>query len=153
MSAGHLTLLLQVLAAYVESFQAGYAATGGAMEGQAWQVAGALFTAGEMVLLRTARPSSRLVLMVQALTSSRLATVAPQCAASSNNGLAALDVPAMVQAHAWVTLGKMCLADEMLAKKCVPMFVQELERAMLPAVRNNIMVRGQKRTVAGTGRL
>lgn len=50
----------------------------------------------------------------------------------------------IMQAHAWVALGKMCLADEALAKKCVPMFVQELERAQLPAVRNNIMVSLQR---------
>jgi condensin-2 complex subunit D3 len=39
------------------------------------------------------------------------------------------------QAHAWVALGKLCLTDEALAKKCVPLFVQELGRAANPAVR------------------
>ena len=38
------------------------------------------------------------------------------------------------QAHAWVALGKVCLTDEALAKKCVPLFVQELGRARDPAV-------------------
>lgn len=33
-------------------------------------------------------------------------------------------VPACVQAHAWIALGKVCLVDEALAKKCVPLFVQ-----------------------------
>jgi condensin-2 complex subunit D3 len=33
-------------------------------------------------------------------------------------------VPACVQAHAWIALGKVCLVDENLAKKCVPLFVQ-----------------------------
>jgi condensin-2 complex subunit D3 len=33
-------------------------------------------------------------------------------------------VPACVQAHAWIALGKVCLMDESLAKKCVPLFVQ-----------------------------
>jgi condensin-2 complex subunit D3 len=33
-------------------------------------------------------------------------------------------VPACVQAHAWIALGKVCLMDENLAKKCVPLFVQ-----------------------------
>lgn len=45
-----------------------------------------------------------------------------------------------VQAHAWVALGKLCLTDEPLAKKCVPLFVQQLKAAKAPAVRNNIMV-------------
>ena len=39
-----------------------------------------------------------------------------------------------------MSLGKLCLADEALAKRCVPLLVQELGRAPLPAVRNNIMV-------------
>ena len=39
-----------------------------------------------------------------------------------------------------MALGKLCLTDEPLAKKCVPLFVQELGRAQQPAVRNNIMV-------------
>ena len=45
-----------------------------------------------------------------------------------------------VQAHAWAALGKLCLTDEGLAKKCVPLLVQELGRAHAPAVRNNIIV-------------
>ena len=44
------------------------------------------------------------------------------------------DVTAPQQAHAWVALGKLCLVDEALAKKCVPMFVLELGRASAPAV-------------------
>lgn len=45
-----------------------------------------------------------------------------------------------LQAHAWVALGKLCLTDEPLAKKCVPLLVQQLKAAKAPAVRNNIMV-------------
>ena len=47
---------------------------------------------------------------------------------------------AAVQAHAWAALGKICLTDEGLAKKCMPLLVQELGRAHAPAVRNNIIV-------------
>lgn len=39
-----------------------------------------------------------------------------------------------------MALGKLCLTDETLAKKCVPLFVQQLRAAKAPAVRNNIMV-------------
>ena len=39
-----------------------------------------------------------------------------------------------------MALGKLCLTDEALAKKCVPLFVQQLRAAKAPAVRNNIMV-------------
>ena len=39
-----------------------------------------------------------------------------------------------LQAHAWAALGKLGLADEPLAKKCIHLFVQQLEHATSPAV-------------------
>jgi hypothetical protein len=130
----------------------------------------ALFITGEVALLRASTPSSRLVTLVQALTSASLAaglnavggiserqtpmptplvaqraeeeeeaaTMADEKTVTATTATAS--VPATVQALAWVTLGKLCLVNESLAKKCVPLFVQELGRAASPAVRNNIMV-------------
>ena len=46
----------------------------------------------------------------------------------------------MVQAHAWTSLGKLCLVSESLAKRCLPLFIQNLTTAEAPAVRNNILV-------------
>lgn len=43
-----------------------------------------------------------------------------------------------VQAHAWVALGKVCLTDEATAKKCLPRFIQELGRAINPAVETTL---------------
>ncbi|XP_015899874.3 uncharacterized protein LOC107433135 [Ziziphus jujuba] len=42
--------------------------------------------------------------------------------------------------HAWLTLGKICLADEKLAKRYIPLFVQELEKSDCAAIRNNLVV-------------
>ncbi len=39
------------------------------------------------------------------------------------------EVPGALQAHAWIALGKVCMVDEGLAKKCVPLFVQVGGRA------------------------
>lgn len=39
-----------------------------------------------------------------------------------------------LQAHAWMALGKVCLVDELLAKKCILAFVHELQAARAPAV-------------------
>jgi condensin-2 complex subunit D3 len=133
----------------------------------------ALFITGEVALLRASTPSSRLVTLVQALTSATLAAglsaasaierqtpmptprdarseedegaivegkIAATSAPPAASIATAASVPATVQALAWVTLGKLCLVNESLAKKCVPLFVQELGRAASPAVRNNIMV-------------
>ncbi|XP_057956928.1 uncharacterized protein LOC131150308 isoform X1 [Malania oleifera] len=42
--------------------------------------------------------------------------------------------------QAWLTMGKICLADGKLAKKYIPLFVQELEKSDNAALRNNIVV-------------
>ncbi|GAB4813688.1 hypothetical protein N2152v2_000734 [Parachlorella kessleri] len=147
----------KVLGDYVNSQQVGRAVEG--MQGDDWRAAGALFTVGEVALLRLCKPSGRLVTLVQAMTASRLGPshlggssqasqglsqgLSQQVTASQAailDGVAGMEAPGTVQAHSWVALGKLCLTDEALAKKCVPLFVQELGRAQQPAVRNNIMV-------------
>lgn len=42
--------------------------------------------------------------------------------------------------QAWVTMGKICLADGNLAKRYIPLFVQELDKSDCAALRNNIVV-------------
>ncbi|KAK8661761.1 hypothetical protein V6N13_091356 [Hibiscus sabdariffa] len=42
--------------------------------------------------------------------------------------------------QAWLTLGKICLADGKLAKSYIPLFVQELEKSDCAALRNNLVV-------------
>lgn len=42
--------------------------------------------------------------------------------------------------QAWLTMGKICLADGKLAKRYIPLFVQELEKSDCAALRNNIVV-------------
>ncbi|GMH08305.1 hypothetical protein Nepgr_010145 [Nepenthes gracilis] len=42
--------------------------------------------------------------------------------------------------QAWLTMGKICLADGKLAKRYIPLFVQELEKSDCAALRNNIIV-------------
>ena len=139
----------------------------------------AVFTAGQVALLRAAKPSSNLTLLLQTLTAHKFLPGAAALAASqqygapssqvmlsqyhgpegqaaaaaggavgSSQGLGTQQqqqqiegtqqpgaaaaaggtggrlVPACVQAHAWIALGKVCLVDEGLAKKVVPLFVQ-----------------------------
>ena len=114
----------------------------------------------QVVLLRQAKPSGRLVVLVQALTAPKLASLdssvpAPiqvrlfntthaliQPCRQANQDIVGVwtppgsEAPGMaVQAHAWVALGKICLTDEATAKKCLPRFIQELGRADNPAVK------------------
>ncbi|XP_078175740.1 binding protein isoform X2 [Carex rostrata] len=42
--------------------------------------------------------------------------------------------------QSWSTMAKICLVDDKIAKLYIPLFVQELERSNLAALRNNIMV-------------
>ncbi|WIA29655.1 hypothetical protein OEZ86_012141 [Tetradesmus obliquus] len=136
----------------------------------------ALFTLGDVALLKAAKPPSGLLVLLQAFTAHKFiqsgaqntyysqagsqaclsqqqpegaaaAVDADDAGAADAAGLPATQgtgggrlVPACVQAHAWIALGKVCLVDEALAKKCVPLFVQELGRSSSPVVRNNILV-------------
>ncbi|KAF7639578.1 Cnd1 domain-containing protein [Meloidogyne graminicola] len=45
-----------------------------------------------------------------------------------------------VRATAVITLGKLCLQDEQLAKRCIPVFIRELKQNNDHFVRNNIVV-------------
>lgn len=42
--------------------------------------------------------------------------------------------------QAWLTMGKLCLADDKLAKRYIPLFVKELEKSDCAALRNNLVV-------------
>ncbi|KAL6519821.1 hypothetical protein OROMI_032715 [Orobanche minor] len=49
-------------------------------------------------------------------------------------------IPTSLYVQAWLTMGKICLADGKLAKRYLPVFVQELEKSDCAALRNNIVV-------------
>ncbi|NXJ68595.1 CNDD3 protein, partial [Rostratula benghalensis] len=48
--------------------------------------------------------------------------------------------PPVVRAHAFITLGKLCLQHEDLAKKCIAALARELEVSQEVAVRNNVII-------------
>ncbi|CAG5124902.1 unnamed protein product, partial [Candidula unifasciata] len=45
-----------------------------------------------------------------------------------------------LRAHAFITLGKLCLVDGSLAKKTIAAMARELEESDCPAVRNNVVI-------------
>ncbi|CAI9624608.1 unnamed protein product [Staurois parvus] len=49
-------------------------------------------------------------------------------------------MPPLVRAHAFITLGKLCLQHEDLAKKCIPALARELEVSDDMAIRNNVII-------------
>lgn len=72
--------------------------------------------------------SAQLILargLVQALTAPHVVAEAAAAVEPGPVSLAGhVTLPGPVQAHTWTALGKMCLADKALAKKCLPLFVQ-----------------------------
>jgi condensin-2 complex subunit D3 len=86
----------------------------------------ALFAAGATALLAPGAVRGELVTLVQAL-------LAGGADAGADDALCA---------HAWAALSKLCLADERLAKRCVPLFVRELSSGARrsAAVRNNLLL-------------
>jgi condensin-2 complex subunit D3 len=46
----------------------------------------------------------------------------------------------VVRAHAFTTLGKLCLVDEQLAKKSITVLVRELKDGREAVIRNNVLV-------------
>ncbi|NXT24846.1 CNDD3 protein, partial [Syrrhaptes paradoxus] len=107
-----------------------------------------LFILGEAAQLCPAKVEKRIFLLVQSILA---ASVNEDQLSSCPDGE---DIPAsqplsqfrgsamppVVRAHAFITLGKLCLQHEDLAKKCVPALARELEVSHDVAVRNNVII-------------
>eukprot|EP00698_Gefionella_okellyi_P000185 TRINITY_DN10164_c0_g1_i1.p1 TRINITY_DN10164_c0_g1~~TRINITY_DN10164_c0_g1_i1.p1 ORF type:complete len:1324 (+),score=413.26 TRINITY_DN10164_c0_g1_i1:1-3972(+) len=117
----------------------------------------AVFTTGEISLIAPKMVNSNVVTIIQSLVSATVvsslasqpaaafATQASQFSMSQSQSLnystqSVTNIPVLLRAHALIALGKLCLQDESLAKKSIPVFARELEVADTPIVRNNIMV-------------
>ncbi|XP_070130029.1 condensin-2 complex subunit D3 isoform X5 [Equus przewalskii] len=107
-----------------------------------------IFTLGDIAQLCPARVEKRAFLLIQSilassadaahLTSSQGSSEAP--AAQPPSQLRGSVMPSGVRAHAIITLGKLCLQHEDLAKKSIPALVRELEVCDDVAVRNNVVI-------------
>ncbi|XP_072012660.1 condensin-2 complex subunit D3 [Engystomops pustulosus] len=118
-----------------------------------------LFTLGEAAQLCPARVEKRVLLLVQSI----LASVHTEQNSSVSAGDGVPDpgsqplsqsqpqsqplsqfrgstMPPLLRAHAFITLGKLCLQHEDLAKKCIPALARELEVSDDLAIRNNVII-------------
>jgi condensin-2 complex subunit D3 len=82
------------------------------------QIIPAIFTIGALVLICPKTKIDSLSTIVRALITS----IGKQL--NCEDALLNNEINAGVHAQAWVTLGKMCLANYELAKTCVPLFLQ-----------------------------
>jgi len=96
------------------------------------QVVTAIFTVGALVLVCPTAKLGRLVTLLQAMVTSKGSS-----AGGEKHGRISLlpkQVAPAVYTQAWVTLGKICLADDKLAKSCIPLFVQVVYDSLLPFI-------------------
>uniref|UniRef100_A0A8D0HCJ9 Condensin-2 complex subunit D3 n=1 Tax=Sphenodon punctatus TaxID=8508 RepID=A0A8D0HCJ9_SPHPU len=100
-----------------------------------------LFTLGEAAQLCPAKVEKRIFLLTQSI----LAVSAPLDgedlpASQPLSQFRGSVMPSVVRAHAFITLGKLCLQHEDLAKKCIAALARELEVCEDVAIRNNVVI-------------
>ncbi|XP_028518603.1 condensin-2 complex subunit D3, partial [Exaiptasia diaphana] len=95
-----------------------------------------LFTVGEVAQLAPGRTTERLFLLVESMLISEASLSTPGTPQSIQKS----QLSNTVKAHAFVTLGKLCLQNEHLAKKCTAALARELEVSDDAAIRNNVIV-------------
>ncbi|KAE8591973.1 hypothetical protein XENTR_v10018618 [Xenopus tropicalis] len=107
-----------------------------------------LFTLGEAAQLCPARVEKRVLLLVQSILASSVTTEENSCRSDSEDPplsqplsqFKGSNMPPLIRAHAFITLGKLCLQHEDLAKKCIPALARELEVCDDVAIRNNVII-------------
>ncbi|XP_058431285.1 condensin-2 complex subunit D3 isoform X2 [Marmota monax] len=103
-----------------------------------------IFTLGDIAQLCPARVEKRVFLLIQSILASS-ADVDHLPSSQGTSDASAIQppsqvMPSVIRAHAIITLGKLCLQHEDLAKKSIPALVRELEVSEDVAVRNNVII-------------
>ncbi|OQR94918.1 condensin-2 complex subunit D3 [Thraustotheca clavata] len=91
----------------------------------------ALETIGDIIILDLDDTSNRLsqsqIQLIQNFVLLRLSPSAPE-------------TPSAIRACGFIAIGKACLLDEQLAKKCIALFIRELQTSPIEAIRSNILL-------------
>uniref|UniRef100_A0A7N5K322 Condensin-2 complex subunit D3 n=1 Tax=Ailuropoda melanoleuca TaxID=9646 RepID=A0A7N5K322_AILME len=107
-----------------------------------------IFTLGDIAQLCPARVEKRAFLLIQSILASSVDAEHPTSSQGSSEApvfqplsqVRGCVMPSVIRAHAIITLGKLCLQHEDLAKKSIPALVRELEVCDDVAVRNNVVI-------------
>nr|XP_055161159.1 condensin-2 complex subunit D3 isoform X1 [Nyctereutes procyonoides] len=107
-----------------------------------------IFTLGDIAQLCPARVEKRAFLLIQSILASSVDPDHPTSSQGSSDTPAfqplsqvrGCVIPSVIRAHTVITLGKLCLQHEDLAKKSIPALVRELEVCDDVAVRNNVVI-------------
>ncbi|KAG8048903.1 hypothetical protein GUJ93_ZPchr0009g199 [Zizania palustris] len=98
----------------------------------------AIFTIGSLILAcPTANVQSVIPLLHTIITSGN---AEPRPKNLAGGAVSFKELAPSLYIQSWDTMAKICLVDDKLAKRYIPLFVQELERSDLATLRNNIMI-------------
>ncbi|KAI3407688.1 Cnd1 domain-containing protein [Psidium guajava] len=98
----------------------------------------AAYTVGSLVIVCPSADLSTLIPLLHKIITSGDLNPKSKLLQVSQVSLKQTAVPLYIQG--WLTMGKICLADGKIAKRYIPLFVQELERSDSAALRNNLVV-------------
>jgi condensin-2 complex subunit D3 len=99
-----------------------------------------LFTLGAIASCNQSAISDGAVAALQTIVAGAAKKHAAKGASPAILGSNAIAAPAIVGSHAIAALGKLCLRQEMLAKRCVELFVLNMESKQPLAVRNSALI-------------
>uniref|UniRef100_A0A6J0TKZ6 Condensin-2 complex subunit D3 n=1 Tax=Pogona vitticeps TaxID=103695 RepID=A0A6J0TKZ6_9SAUR len=107
-----------------------------------------LFTLGEAAQLCPARVEKRVFLLIQSILASPDILDQLSCSEDQEDlppsqplsQFRGSGMPSAVRAHAFITLGKLCLQHEDLAKRSIAALARELEVSKDMAIRNNVVI-------------
>ncbi|GAA0144232.1 chromatin/chromatin-binding, or -regulatory protein [Lithospermum erythrorhizon] len=98
----------------------------------------ALYTIGSLVIVCPSADLKSMLPILHSIVTS--GDSIPEPSSLPSLGVSIKQTAPSLYIHAWLTMGKICLADDKLAKRYIPLFVQELEKSENAAQRNNIVV-------------
>lgn len=102
------------------------------------QAVTAAFTIGSLILICPSADVQGITPLLHTVITSANSEAKPKQLAEFT--VSVKDASPSLYIQSWVTMGKFCLVDDRLAKRYIPLFVQELERSDCAALRNNIMI-------------
>ncbi|OWM71236.1 condensin-2 complex subunit D3 [Punica granatum] len=100
----------------------------------------AVYTIGSLLLACPSADTSTIIPTLHTIITSGNLNTDPKLKKLTSSSVSFKQIAPSLYIQAWVTMGKICLADGKLAKRYIPLFMQELEKSDLAALRNNLVV-------------
>uniref|UniRef100_A0A0D9Y036 Condensin complex subunit 1 C-terminal domain-containing protein n=1 Tax=Leersia perrieri TaxID=77586 RepID=A0A0D9Y036_9ORYZ len=102
------------------------------------QAVAAVFTVGSVILACPNASVQGVIPLLHTIITSGNSEPGPKNIAGA--AISFQEIAPSLYIQSWDTMAKICLVDDKLAKRYIPVFVQELERSDMATLRNNIMV-------------